>query len=132
MIDWKKNYEHADCFFVGEDLYERPVAHLYTCLSDESVVDALFVGHPREAAEDFELRLWSEFERTERDCSVHNRVDKTRLVTDDFGWHSASRTEDGRIRIESGYDARQAALSRESVEEYDSMADCFVRRWQNG
>ena len=132
MINWKTNYEHSECFCVGEDLYKRPVAHLYTYFSDESVVDTLFVGHPREAAEDFELRLWSEFERTERDCSVHNRVDKTRLVTDDFGWHSASRTEGGRIRIKSGYDARQAALSHESVEEYENMADCFVRRWHNG
>ncbi len=112
---------------VGRDGYENAVIHLMTTFSDGSTVDELFVS-PRYTEtvtfDTFEVWLNRRAEKTEQDCKVHSSMDNPPLATDAFGWHKASRTENGSIRIESGYDGH-SALSWENDEEYQSMADYF-------
>lgn len=112
---------------VGRDGYNHAIIHVIAEFSDGSRVDELFTSPPYTSPveyDTFECWLTERAARTERDCKVHSRADNPPLVTDAFGWHKASRTENGSIRIESGYDGH-SALSWENDEEYQSMADYF-------
>lgn len=112
---------------VGRDAYGNAVVHVSATFSDGSVVDEIFVSPPYTGTVEFEVWegwLTARAAKTERDCAIHNHVDNPPLATSAFGWHKASRTEGGGIRIESGYDGH-SALSWERDEMYGSMADYF-------
>lgn len=112
---------------VGRDAYGNAVIHVTASFSDGSSVDELFVSPSYTGTvefETFEAWLTARHAKTERDCTPHSNIDNPPLVTDAFGWHEASRTSSGRIRIESGYDGH-SSLSWEKDEEFESMADYF-------